>query len=245
MTTIRSTTTSTSTSTIAAVDPLESFPGAEHWTFPIDANWQTAAADLQAAVGAGNFYPLIRHTMSKKLVPNDPYYPEQWHLDNRRQTSGITGEDANVIEVWDDYRGAGIIIGIVDDGIDYYHPDLSQQYLLNLDADYSDFDNDAVALALNEDFHGTAVAGVAAAAGNNNIGVSGVAPNASLTGIRLLGADQSDNQEALALDHSSGIIDIYNNSWGPIDGEDWLFAAGPLAYSALDIGVNYGRGGRG
>lgn len=237
---------STSTSTLASVDPIERFPGAELWTFPIEASWQSAAADLQAAVGAGHYYPLVGHKVSKKFVPNDPYYPQQWHLDNRRQSGGATGEDANVIEAWDSVRGTGIVIGIVDDGIDYYHPDLQGQYLFNLQADYDDFDNDAIAEALNEDFHGTAVAGVAAAAGNNNIGVSGVAPSASITGIRLISADnQTDNQEALALSHAGDVIDIYNNSWGPVDGVDWLMEAGPLAYSAIDQGVAFGRGGLG
>jgi len=63
-------------------------------------------------------------------------------------------------------------------------------------------------------FHGTSVAGVAAASGNNRIGGSGVAPEANWAGLRM-GADGTNSLEtANALSHKNGAIDIYNNSWG-------------------------------
>ncbi|MEX2187102.1 MAG: tandem-95 repeat protein [Pirellulales bacterium] len=241
-----SSSTTTSTSSLAAVESIDRFPGAELWRFPVDVGWQPAAAELQSSIGEGHFYPLVGHKMASKFVPNDPFYPDQWHLNNRRQTNGVTGEDANVIEAWDQYRGTGVVIGVVDNGVDYFHPDLTASYLPNLSVDYADFDNDPLADPFNEDFHGTAVAGVAAAPGNNGVGISGVAPGSRFAAIRLTSAaNQSDNQEALSLSHMPDDIDIYNNSWGPVDGLDWLFAAGPLAYTAMDQGVRFGRGGRG
>ncbi|RIK82439.1 MAG: hypothetical protein DCC68_06490 [Planctomycetota bacterium] len=241
-----STPTSLPSSSLATVEPIDAITGAQLWRFPATADSQTAAAELRAAVGDGHFYPLVPHRIAKKLVPNDPYYPDQWHLDNRRQSNGTVGEDANVVEVWDDYRGTGVILGIVDDGIDYYHPDLASSYLDALSANYSGIPFDAGADPINGDFHGTAVAGVAAAPGNNGIGVSGVAPDARFASIRLIAnANATDGQEGNSLRHALNQIDIYNNSWGPPDGVDWLLAPGPAALLAINAGTNTGRGGRG
>jgi subtilisin family serine protease len=227
----------TSFSTLGIVQTIDRFPGAELWTFPADVAWQLAASEMESAVGAGQFYPLIGHRMAKKLVPNDPYYRDQWHLDNRRQSNGVAGEDANVVEVWDEYRGAGIMIGIVDDGIDFGHSDLIPSLAYDLSANYSGVPPvGGGADPFNEDYHGTAVAGIAAARGNNNVGVSGVAPEAGLASIRLISGNPSDFDEGLALSHAAQAIDIYNNSWGPVDGVDWLLAPGPMALAAIQNG---------
>lgn len=247
MTTLGTTATAASSllpsSSLAAIEPIDAFPGAQLWRFPASVDWQLAATELRAAVGDGHFYPLVPHKIARRLVPNDPYYPDQWHLDNRRQSNGIAGEDANVIEVWDNYRGTGVVLGIVDDGIDYFHPDLSTSYLPALSANYSGLPVDPGANPLNDDFHGTAVAGVAAAPGNNGIGISGVAPDARFASIRLIANDNTtDAQEANALRHRSDAIDIYNNSWGPVD---WLLEPGPLTLAAITNTTNNGRGGLG
>lgn len=245
-TTTAPTTTTPSTSTLAVVEPMEQFPGAELWRFPAAVDWHAAAAELESVAGAGKFYPLVGRHVAAKFVPNDPYYPDQWHLNNRRQTNGITGEDANVVEAWDQYRGRGVVIGIVDDGVDYFHQDLTTSYRSDLSWDYDDGDNDPLPDPFNEDFHGTAVAGVAAARGNNGVGVSGVAPEAQYAAIRLISsAAPTDFQEANSLSHAPDDIDIYNNSWGPVDGLDWLLAPGPLAFFAIDDGVRFERNGLG
>ena len=73
-------------------------------------------------------YPLIEKTMSKKWIPNDANFDDQWHLQNTGQTGGNVGEDANITTAWDDYRGNGVVIGIVDDGLDWNHADLDNYY---------------------------------------------------------------------------------------------------------------------
>ena len=114
-------------------------------------------------------YPLIEKTMSKKWIPNDANFDDQWHLQNTGQTGGNVGEDANITTAWDDYRGNGVVIGIVDDGLDWNHADLDNYYEDTLDYDYCDNDGDPSPSYY--DGHGTSAAGVAAAVGNNTIGV--------------------------------------------------------------------------
>src|SRR3990170_3322208 len=61
-------------------------------------------------------------------MPTDGMVPTQWHLKNTGQTGGTAGIDINVSAVWDDYTGAGVSIGIYDDGVDFTHADLNDNY---------------------------------------------------------------------------------------------------------------------
>jgi thermitase len=102
------------------------------------------------------------------FVPNDPYFGNEWHLPK-----------INTIAAWDGAQGAGITIAILDSGVDPTHPDL----VPNLVAGYNFYDNNTNTSDVCG--HGTAVAGVAAAKGNNSLGVSGVAPQAKIMPIRI------------------------------------------------------------
>src|SRR5438477_5690862 len=57
-----------------------------------------------------------------RFLPNDTLFGSEWHLRNTGQF-GSVGVDVNISEVWNTYRGAGIVIGIVDDGLQTGHPD--------------------------------------------------------------------------------------------------------------------------
>ncbi len=161
-------------------------------------------------------YPLVERQFSTRLIPNDPLFPNQWHLRNTGSFSGsLTGEDANVTDVWDTYRGAGVVVAIVDDGLEHTHPDLAANYRADLSFDYNGNDNDPSPGA--GDNHGTAVGGVVAAVQDNNLGVSGAAPDAELSGIRLIAGGVTDTTEAAALTLHWDDIHVYNNSWGPND----------------------------
>lgn len=205
--------------------------------------------------------------------PNDPLLANQWHLNNTGQ-AGSSGNDVNVLPAWQSATGEGVVIGIVDDGLQYTHPDLHPNYRPDLSFDFDDNDNDPspetieidellpedVALlppelVANKSFllpHGTSVAGVAAAAGNNGEGVTGVAPNASIAGLKLSSPilegqnpeAEADEQIAKALSYKNQEIDIYNNSWGS-DGTGTLEGMGPLTLAAIENGVTKGRGGLG
>ncbi len=206
---------------------------------------EEAAPRLAALTEAVLFFPLVGRKMDARFVPNDPLFTQQWHLRNTGQnTGGVSGEDARVVTAWDTAKGNGVVIGIVDDGLQHTHPDLAGRYASNLSFDF--VSNDSDPMPPSNFGHGTSAAGVAAATGNNGVGVSGAAPAATLAGLRLLSAaSQTDQQEANALGFKPQDIDIYNNSWGPIDSGELLEAPGPLALAALRNGVVAGRGGLG
>jgi len=102
------------------------------------------------------------------LIPNDPKYGEAWHLQN-------IGASA----AWDIAQGSGITIAILDSGIDGTHPDLIE----NIVAGWNFYDNNS---NTSDVFgHGTKVAGAAAAATNNSIGVAAVAGQSKIMPIRV------------------------------------------------------------
>jgi subtilisin-like proprotein convertase family protein len=173
------------------------------------------------------------------LVAPDALLENQWHLKDRATEVG----GANVRAAWPSSTGAGVVIGIVDDGLQYAHPDLAPNYLASASWDFNF--NDADPQPYSTSGHGTAIAGVAAARGDNTIGVSGVAPLASLAGLRLTASAATDTQEANAFGFQPDVIDILNNSWNPTDNGTTLKAPGPLAASARQSAALTGRNGKG
>ncbi len=161
--------------------------------------------------GVLSAWPQLGRIHSKHLVPNDTYFDEQWHLQN----GDSEGVDINAPAAWDSVTGSGIRIGIVDDGVQLTHPDLSDNVGSDYHYDFIDDDDDPNPDLLvpdeddgfpsGEDSHGTLVAGVVAAKGNNGIGSSGVAPDATLVGMRLIGGYTSDVMEAQAFLHEMAV----------------------------------------
>jgi subtilisin-like proprotein convertase family protein len=199
---------------------------------------------LRTQPGVISADPQLARQMFKRFTPNDPLFTNQWHLLNTGQNGGTPGADINVTNVWNTFRGTGVTIGIVDDGLQGTHPDLTNNVNFALGYDYNFGDNDP-SPNVTSDFHGTAVAGVAAGQGDNGLGISGVAFGASLVGIRLIAAPTTDGQEAAAMLHSNAVVFVSNNSWGPPDNAQNLTAPGPLMSAALAAGTSFGRGGRG
>jgi len=136
-------------------------------------------------------------TINKNIIPNDPYFDKQWHLDNNGQTGGTPDCDIDAPEAWEIETGdPNIVIAIIDSGVDDTHPDLIDNLWINEDEipdngidddnngyidDYHGYNfygnNNSI-----KDYHGhgTLNAGVAGASTNNNIGVAGVAFNCKL-----------------------------------------------------------------
>ncbi|HIE81129.1 MAG TPA: hypothetical protein EYQ07_01095 [Candidatus Poseidoniales archaeon] len=225
------------------VEPAPILRGAYIWHFdkPL-----AAIPGMQAALEAGqieSFSPLVLKKQTPRANPNDPEFSAQWHLENTGQTNGLSGEDVNVTSTWDTYTGSGVVISVVDDGLDHTHSDLSPHYSSLFSYDWCDDDSDPSPSSWNG--HGTAVAGVAAAVGNNGLDVTGVAFNATIAGSTLIACWAGDATEADALSYESDDIDIYTNSWGPADDGQTLEAPGPLTLAAFESDAYNGREGLG
>ncbi len=129
--------------------------------------------------------PVIRmRAASAAKAPNDPHYNYQWHL------AAVKAEAA-----WATTKGKGVVVAVVDTGVS-----VNEDGLLHLlpGKDFVDMDDDAS----DENGHGTHVAGTIAQQTNNGIGVAGVAPEASILPVRVLGADGSGTNEGV----SAGIV---------------------------------------
>lgn len=182
--------------------------------------------------------------ITEKAVPNDPLYPQEWHLNNTGQGSGTVGADIDIQSVWDTYRASGKeVIAIVDNGLDTGHEDLSPNLIPGISYNYVTLAGDPTPVD-SSDAHGTSCGGIAAARGFNGIGVTGVAPEAGLVGYNLL-ENYTDANAADAFTRGNGIVDIYTNSWGPDDTGDILEGPSPVILDALESSATNGRGGLG
>ena len=167
-------------------------------------------------------------------TPNDPDYPLLWGLNNTGQTGGKPDADIDAPEAWNIQTGNHIVVGVIDSGVDYNHPDLAGNMWTNLGEIAGDgIDNDSNGyiddvrgwdFAYNDndpmdvDGHGTHVAGTIAATGNNSVGVIGVAWNkAKIMPLRFLddsGSGATSNA-ILAIDYATANgVKLTNNSWG-------------------------------
>ncbi len=202
------------------------------------------AERLRAEPGVLSAEPQLAKQQAKRFVPNDPLFPNQWHLRNTGQGGGTSGVDVNITGVWDTFRGKGMVIGIIDDGLQTTHPDLAPAVNTTIDWDFNDNDGDPSPNIL-WDYHGTSCAGVAAARGNNSLGVSGAAPEATLAGLRLISEPSTDAMESSAMKHTNDVIYLKSNSWGPSDWGDILEGPGSLTLAALAQAASSGRNGLG
>ncbi len=111
---------------------------------------------------------------------NDPYFKLQSNLHTMQinQVHGIT-------------TGRNVNIAMIDTGVDLEHPDLAGQIEIN-----KNFAS-GISSSFSSDMHGTAVAGIIVARKDNETGIIGVAPNASLLALKACWPDQPDNFEAI------------------------------------------------
>ena len=241
---------------IEYVEPLDYAPGCHRFRAADSAEALLVPESLKHHPGVQQVMPQLAFWRGRMAAPDDPHYSDAWHLQNTGQNSGTPGIDLNVVSVWDTFRGSGVVIGIVDDGLQTTHPDLAPNIDVALGRDFRDGDNDPSPNLgtpnrqdpLNdprEDDHGTQVAGVAAGRGFNGVGAIGVAPAATLVGIRLIGDYITDLQEADAIAYRNDVIAVKNNSWGPRDDGETLSGPRELVALALRMGIKNGRGGRG
>src|SRR5262245_31265417 len=167
-------------------------------------------------------------------TPDDPRYPEQYGLHNDGQTGGISGDDIGAERAWDKFTGdPQLLIGDIDTGADYDHPDLAANIWTNpgeipgnhIDDDHNGYVDDVHGYDfLNHDGdprddngHGTHTAGTIAAVGNNGLGVTGVVWRAKIVILKFLGSNGAGPTSAAveALQYAVRMgVRLTNNSWG-------------------------------
>jgi|GEM_PF-1954834 subtilisin family serine protease len=197
----------------------------------------SAGTDVEAAIAQYSAMPGIAaverdQRVYKTAEPNDPGFAEQWHL---KAGSGI-----NAVDAWDQTTGDNqLVVAVIDTGIDYTHGDLVDNIWQNpgetaadgIDNDGNGYIDDIHGInpaddsvdPMDDDGHGTIVAGIIAAAGNNNKGVTGVNWQLKLLACRFMDINGSgfvsdaikclDYVLDLKLNHGIDIV-ATNNSWG-------------------------------
>jgi len=176
---------------------------------------------------------------SERYVPDDPKFPDQWHLENTGQNSGVAGNDIAAVPAFDLALGdASIIIAVMDSGVDLDHPDLAEAIVPGWD-----FINGDSNPSPGGSSHGTSVSGLAGAPANS-IGVVGSCPGCSIMPLRMLGTSDATEAEALDFGATNGAA-VINNSWGPTDGTGIETPIPAVMATAIDNAVTFGRGGLG
>ena len=166
---------------------------------------------------------------------SDPLFACQWHLGSSEWVN-VNAEPAWAAGV----KGEGVNVAVVDDGMYHEHEDLKDNVAADLNRDYTGNED----IYSRFEHHGTNVSGMIAAR-DNDIGVRGVAPRATIYGYNFLAPGASTLRNLLnAMTANHEVTGVSNNSWGPLDGPE-LSDAPPFWTRAIDLGITAGNDGKG
>jgi len=176
-------------------------------------------------------------------TPNDALFGQLWGLNNTGQAGGVADIDINAPEAWDLTTGSNTasVVAVIDTGVDYNHPDLARNLWTNpgeiagnnLDDDSNGYVDDVHGIntitnsgnPLDDNDHGSHVAGTIAGRGNNGVGVAGVNWSAQVMACKFLDAagNGTTANAVKCLDYvhvmktrtvNPANIIATNNSWG-------------------------------
>jgi subtilisin family serine protease len=226
--------------TLNGVEIEDKIEGIEHYTLRVKdpKNINTLKmANLynENPITIFSVFNYIVRTKDAPRIPDDDYFPEQWYLNNIDAPEG-----------WDINTGSsGIVIAVLDTGVDLGHEDLVNKLVAGYDA--FDEDNDPSPGADPNNAHGTACAGLAAAQTNNTIGIAGVSWDCKLMPIRVDHADDNGVFSFPPVSFRRGI------NWAADNGADVLSCSvpelgdnpDPAVQDAIRYAKNNGREGKG
>ena len=200
--------------------------------------WETPETEVANVMATYSTDPNIEYIVPNykrdlaQTFPDDSSFDQLWGLHNTGQTGGTNDADIDAPEAWDITTGSAnnVVVGVIDSGIDYTHPDLAANIWTNPGEipdngedddgngyvddvhgyDFSDFDSDP----MDVDGHGTHVAGTIGAVGDNNEGVVGVNWSPQLMAIKIF-PNAFDFNIIQAIEYTANMgVPITNNSWG-------------------------------
>ena len=180
----------------------------------------------------------------------DPFFPQQWALENTGQSlcdpvpNIVPDSDVDAAAAWEFTRGdPNILVCVLDNGVEWDHPDLAANMApTNVWRDSVDDDSDP--RPASGDYHGTSVAGIISAVQSNGLGVAGVAPGCAIMPVRIARGSGAEwaMETAWAVDgigwawqHGASVL---NASWGS------GLAMTPVR-DALSTAMAAGRSGKG
>ncbi|HRC54795.1 MAG TPA: S8 family serine peptidase [Kofleriaceae bacterium] len=192
-------------------------------------------------------------------TPNDTRFNELYGMHNSGQTGGTADADIDAPEAWDNTTGsAEIVVGVVDTGVDYTHPDLAANIWTNpneiagngIDDDANGVIDDIHGFnaitgtgdPMDDHDHGSHCSGTIGGVGNNSVGVAGVNWEVSIVGIKFLSAGGSGTTAdaieginyAVGLKNAGVNLRVLSNSWGG-GGFSQALADSITAANAADI----------
>ena len=195
--------------------------------FTVTQTLESLASDTSVA------YAEPDYLLTTNVVPDDTDFSQQYGLNNTGQSNGSAGADISALNAWDIQIGTDVVIAVIDSGVDYTHPDLRDNIWANTAEipnngidddqngrvddvrgwDFSNNDNDP----MDDNNHGTHVAGVIGAKGNNTSGITGINWNVKIMPLKFMNARGSGRTSAAirALEYAvRNGAKISNNSWG-------------------------------
>jgi subtilisin family serine protease len=207
--------------------------GAQIWTLSGKTSVETALATYKNSPTFEYIEPDYIVTTAATF-PNDLSFGQLWGLHNTGQGGGTPDADIDAPEAWDIQTGnPNLVIGVIDTGVDYNHPDLVGNIWTNpgeiandgIDNDNNGYIDDIRGwdFAYNDnnpsdvDGHGTHVSGTIAGKGNNGVGVTGVAWNAKIMPLKFLDDTGSGSTSGAisAINYATAKgVKLTNNSWG-------------------------------
>ncbi|MDD5507242.1 MAG: S8 family peptidase [Bacteroidales bacterium] len=204
------------------------------------------AIKLHSRVNAAQFNHFVTF---REVIPDDPYFPDQWALMNTGQLGGTPNADIDATRAWEITTGGmtslgdTIVLAIVDQGFDVNQVDI--HYWKNYQEipsngidddmngyidDYDGWNSYASNGQIPVNNHGTHVAGIAGAIGNNGTGVTGVNWNVQIMPVATPPGDEARVVEAY------GYVLEMRARYNDTDGEEGAFVVATNASFGVDQG---------